>query len=139
MLPGINNSFNHFIGIQIVDIHESGCVATLDNRKELHNSIAGVIHGGATYALVDVAMGIGAAPEVDGVQQCVTVECHIHYLLPARAPTLRAEATVLRRGKRLIFMEANVTAEDGTLVATARGTYARVRASAAVAERGHER
>ena len=94
-------------------------------RPELFNSIEGVVHGGVTATLADVAMGHGAAPYVDGVQQCVTVESKIQYLSPARGERLEAESRVLKSGRSLIIMEARVTC-DGKLVAFATGTYARV-------------
>lgn len=121
----IRNRFNDYLGIQVVHRDEQGCKVALPIRPELHNSIEGVVHGGVTSTLADVAMGHGAAPYVDGVQQCVTVESKIQYLSPARGELLEAESRVLKSGKNLIIMEARVTC-DGKLVAFATGTYARV-------------
>ncbi|MGG1660739.1 PaaI family thioesterase [Brevibacillus sp. NRS-1366] len=119
------NRFNHYLGIEIVHRDEQGCKAALKIRPDLFNSIEGVVHGGVTATLADVVMGHGAAPHVDGVQQCVTVESKIQYLYPARGELLEAESKVLKQGKSLIIMEARVTC-DGKLVAFATGTYARV-------------
>jgi len=121
------NRFNQHLGIEIVHQDENGCKAVLQIRPEMFNSIEGVVHGGVTATLADVVMGHGAAPHVDGVQQCVTVESRVHYLNPARGSRLEAESKVLKRGKNLITMEARVTC-DGKLVAFATGTYARVNA-----------
>lgn len=120
------NKFNHYLGIEIERLDEEGCRAVLKIRPELFNSIEGVVHGGVTSTLADVAMGYGAAPHVDGVQQCVTVESKVNYLSPARGEYLRAESKVIKRGGKLIIMEARVTTDEGTLVAIALGTYARV-------------
>jgi len=119
------NRFNHYLGIEIVHRDEQECKAALKIRPDHFNSIEGVVHGGVTATLADVAMGHGAAPHVDGVQQCVTVESKIQYLYPARGELLEAESKVLKQGKSLIIMEARVTC-DGKLVAFATGTYARV-------------
>lgn len=124
---GSRNRFNHFLGIEIQRVDENGCTAVLKIRPEFHNSIEGVVHGGVTSTLADVAMGHGAAPHIDGVQQCVTVESKVSYLAPARGDLLIAESKVLKRGGRLIVMEARVTTGDGELVAVALGTYARVK------------
>ncbi|MGK5506921.1 PaaI family thioesterase [Brevibacillus formosus] len=121
----IRNRFNHYLGIKVVHRDEQGCKVALKIRPELFNSIEGVVHGGVTATLADVAMGHGAAPHVDGVQQCVTVESKIQYLHPARGEVLEAQSHVLKQGKSLIVMEARVTC-DGKLVAFATGTYARV-------------
>ncbi len=120
-----NNRFNHYLGIEVLHRDDNGCKVMLKIRPELYNSIEGVVHGGVTSTLADVAMGHGAAPHVDGVQQCVTVESKIQYLSPARGSVLEAESKVLKSGKTLIIMEARVTC-DGKLVAVATGTYARV-------------
>lgn len=119
------NRFNHYLGIKIERVDESGCTAVLPIRPELFNSIEGVVHGGVTSTLADVAMGHGAAPHVDGVQQCVTVESKVQYLAPAKGSLLIAESKVLKRGRTLIVMEARITTDDGVLVAFATGTYAR--------------
>ncbi|RXT08803.1 PaaI family thioesterase [Ammoniphilus sp. CFH 90114] len=120
------NRFNHYLGIEIEQVNDEGCVAVLKIRPELYNSLEGVVHGGVTSTLADVAMGHGAAPHVDGVQQCVTVESKVNFLAPARGEYLRAESKVLRRGGNTIVMEARITTDDATLVAVALGTYARV-------------
>lgn len=120
------NRFNHYLGIEIQRVDDEGCVATLKIRPEFYNSIEGVVHGGVTSTLADVAMGHGAAPHVDGVQQSVTVESKINYLAAAKGDLLIAESRVLKRGAKIIVMEARVTTGEGELVAIALGTYARV-------------
>ncbi|MCP3772756.1 PaaI family thioesterase [Paenibacillus sp. MZ04-78.2] len=120
------NRFNHYLGIEIAQVDENSCTAVLKIRPELYNSMEGVVHGGVTVTLLDVVMGYAAAPHVDGVQQCVSVESKINYLAPVRGDFLKAESKVLRRGGKIIVMEARATTDDGTLVAVALGTYARV-------------
>ncbi|GAX89284.1 phenylacetic acid degradation protein [Effusibacillus lacus] len=121
------NRFNHYLGIEIQHLDDQGCKAALKIRPDFYNSIDGVVHGGVTSTLADVAMGYAAAPHVDGVQQCVTVESKISYLAPARGDLLLAESKVIKRGSKIIVMEARITTGDGELVAVALGTYARVK------------
>ncbi|WP_374017338.1 PaaI family thioesterase [Paenibacillus thiaminolyticus] len=123
--PTHRNRFNDLLGIEIVQLQRDGCVLQLLIRPDLHNSLEGVVHGGVTNTLADAAMGHAAAPPVDGVQQCVTVESKINYLSPAIGELLVAEARVLKRGRNLIVTDARITC-DGKLVAVASGTYARV-------------
>ena len=120
------NRFNHTLGIEIERLDEEGCTASLTIRPEFYNSMEGVVHGGVTATLADVAMGHGAAPPVNGLQQCVTVESKINYLAPARGDRLIAEAKVIKRGLKIIVMEARVRTGDRKLVAVAVGTYARI-------------
>lgn len=121
-----NNRFSNYLGMKVLNLTETGCTVGMEIHPDLYNSIEGVVHGGATYSLADMAMGHGAAPPIEGVQQCVTLECKINYLAPMKGAYLKAEAKVLKRGGRVIVMEAHVTSEDGMLVAVALGTYARV-------------
>ncbi|MET3293025.1 PaaI family thioesterase [Brevibacillus fluminis] len=121
-----NNRFNHYLGIEVLHRDDHGAKVALQIRPELCNSIEHVVHGGVTATLADVAMGHGAAPHVDGVQQCVTVESKIQYLSMAKGSMLTAESKVLKSGKSIIVMEARVFC-DGQLVAFATGTYARVK------------
>jgi len=123
--PTHRNRFNDLLGIEIVRLDEDGCVMQLHTHPDLHNSIEGFVHGGVTNTLADAAMGHAAAPPIDGVQQCVTVESKINYLSPAIGELLVAESRVLKRGRNLIVTDARITC-DGKLVAVALGTYARV-------------
>lgn len=119
------NRFNDLLGMTVMQLNDNGCVMQMKIRHEFHNSIEGIVHGGVTNALADAAMGHAAAPPVDGVQQCVTVESKINYLSPAKGELLIADAKVLRRGSKLIVTEARITC-DGKLVAVTSGTYVRV-------------
>lgn len=121
------NRFNHYLGIEIERLDEEGCTASLTIGPEFYNSMEGVVHGGVTATLADVAMGHGASPPINGLQQCVTVESKINYLAPARGDRLIAESKVIKRGSKIIVMEARITTGDGKLVAVAVGTYARVK------------
>lgn len=121
------NRFNQLLGIRIEREDDRGCLATLEIHPDLWNSMEGVVHGGVTSTLADVAMGHGAAPHVNGVQSCVTVESKINYLAPAKGSRLIAESFVLKKGKKIIVMEAKVFDEKGSMVAISTGTYARIR------------
>lgn len=121
------NRFNQLLGIQVRETNESGCTAVLETQPDFENSLEGIIHGGVTYTLADVAMGHGAVAVVEGIQQCVTVECKINYLQPARGRFLTAQSQVLKKGNKIITMEAKIWDEQGELVAVALGTYVRIR------------
>lgn len=125
MIMAANNRFNDYLGITIEHQNTDSCKAVLKIRPELFNSIDGTVHGGVTSTLADVAMGHAAAPHVDGIQQCVTLESKINYLAPAKGDILIAESKVIQRGGRIIVMQADVKTENGELVAIALGTYAR--------------
>lgn len=84
-----------------------------------NGSIAGAAFLGAT----DYAAGM-AAVSVTGADDYVsTVDLGLHFLRPAMVAPLAITSTVLREGRRLIFLEQQVHDGDGTLVATGLGTF----------------
>ncbi|WP_232698867.1 PaaI family thioesterase [Brevibacillus daliensis] len=125
MLNQKTNRFNEHVGIEVLHRDDEGCRIALTVRPEHFNSLDNVVHGGVTATLADVVMGHGAAPYLNGVQQCVTVETKINYVAPAKGERLEAVSKVIKSGRKLIIMEARVTC-DGELVAFASGTYARI-------------
>lgn len=124
-MHGINR-FNEYLGIQVEHTENGECIATLEVKPDLFNSLEGILHGGVTFTLADVAMGHAASPPEEGVQQCVTSELKINYLAPANGNKLIAESKTIKSGKKLVIMQADVKTEDGKLVAIALGTYARI-------------
>jgi uncharacterized protein (TIGR00369 family) len=52
-----------------------------------------------------------------------TIDMRIDYLSPATGGTLYADAEVIRNGNNVATVEVDVTDDDGTDIATARGTY----------------
>jgi uncharacterized protein (TIGR00369 family) len=58
-LPATN--FNQYLGIRIASRHRDGITIECRLRKELLN-FAGVIHGGVTATLADVAVGQASRP-----------------------------------------------------------------------------
>ena len=89
-------------------------------RPEHLNSFA-VTHGGATMALLDVAMAVAArsdTPEL-GV---VTVEMKTSFLQPARGP-LVARGRLMHRTGLMAFAEGTVHDAEGRLCSHATGTF----------------
>ena len=83
------------------------------------------IHGGAIATLADttaMAAAWSGAPAPESLRGS-TVDLTVHYLAPAMATDLTAEARVLRRGRSLLHLAVDVTAADGTPVAHAVATY----------------
>ncbi|MGB3409350.1 MAG: PaaI family thioesterase [Jannaschia sp.] len=81
----------------------------------------GVGHAGLTFALADSAAGYAALTTMAEGLEVVTSEFRISLLAPARG-RLVAEGRVIRPGRRLIAVAADVWGEDGVHVATALGT-----------------
>jgi len=82
-------------------------------------------HAGLTFAIGDSAAGYAALTMLPLDQEVVTAEIKINLLAPARGDLLIATGRVIKPGKRLSVVTAEVHAEeDGkqTLIAVLQGT-----------------
>ena len=88
-------------------------------------TIADVVHGGAISSLIDTAAAAAAWAGVETQEgiRGTTVGISVAFVAAARAQDLTATARVVRRGKSLAFIDVDVTAADGSLVAKALVTY----------------
>jgi len=85
----------------------------------------GLAHAGFTFALGDSAAGYAALSLMPAGHEVVTSEMTIHLLAPAMGARLIAQGEVVRAGRRLTVVRADVHAEDGDArrhVATLLGT-----------------
>ena len=111
-----------FLGMDIVR-GEGSAVASVELGPN-HMNPNGVAHGAVAFALMDTAMGAAVVSTLADDQLCATVEIHTRYHRPATSGTMRAEATVLTAGKRLIQLEAKTFDDDDRLIASSTGSFA---------------
>ena len=104
------------LGIRLVERSEEVVVVEMTVSEDVLN-LQRTVHGGALATLVDNAGGM-AAGMIAGARAS-TVDLHIRYLAPARGSVIRAEARVLRAGRRLVVTEVRVSDDTGAFVATA--------------------
>jgi uncharacterized protein (TIGR00369 family) len=92
-----------------------------DGRREFCNP-AGFVQGGLLSAMLDDTMGPAAFIMTDGKFYTTTISLTVNFMASARPGPIIAEARVTHLGKTIAFMEGKLTAEDGTLLATATTT-----------------
>ena len=84
---------------------------------------AGNLQGGVMAAFADAVLGGLCASELPNDFYPALAEMKISFLRPApEGSTITATGRVLRSGKRLIFVEAEITNEDGKILAKVTGT-----------------
>ncbi len=98
----------------------------INMRAELKQN-KGLLHGGVIASLVDTAAAFAALTMLEESEQAATIDLTIHYLRSVTTGRISARANVLRAGRRLIFLDAEVLDESQTIVATALTTFARLR------------
>lgn len=85
----------------------------------------GAGHAGLTFALGDTAAGYAALTLLPEESEVMTAEIKINLMRPAIGDALEARGEVLKPGRRLIVVKADILAFSGTretLIATMLGT-----------------
>jgi len=82
-------------------------VVEMDNRPDLANS-RGALQGGLVATLIDIAAGRLAGSTVGAGQDVTTADMTVHFLAPVVEGPARADATIVRAGKRLIVTAVDV-------------------------------
>ncbi len=84
---------------------------------------AGNLQGGMLAAFADAVLGAATAAHLPEDEYPALAEMKISIFRPAPAGTLLVgDGYVLKRGQRVVFAEAEITDENGTLIAKASGT-----------------
>lgn len=89
-----------------------------DGKAEFCNP-AGFVQGGLLSAMLDDTMGPAVLIMTEGKSYTTTVSLTVNFLASAKPGPIIAEAQVTQLGKTIAFVEGRLTAEDGTLLATA--------------------
>ena len=103
-----------------------GRATTRLDCDERHLNPHGTVHGAVLFALVDTAMGAATTSVLEPASRCATIEIHTRFLAPLFGGGVRAEAQVIKAGRRIVHLEAVITADDdaGTEIARASGSFA---------------
>jgi uncharacterized protein (TIGR00369 family) len=117
--------FAKLLGIEVESVEPGHAVLTMNLRQDLMRN-GGIAHGGAVAALIDSAMAFAIIPMLAENEHSVTVDLTIHYLRPVSEGLARASARVVRAGKRVITVSAELFDSNEKLAATAISTYLRV-------------
>lgn len=120
-----NVPFAKLLGIEIDSIESGHAELTMEVRDDLKRN-GGIAHGGAIASLIDSAMAMAIVPMLGENERATTVDLTIHYLRPLSEGTARASARVVRAGKRVITVSAELFDHQGKLAATAISTYMKV-------------
>ena len=120
-----NVPFAKLLGIELESVEPGHAVLSMKIRNDLKQN-HGVAHGGSIAAVIDSAMALAIMPLLAENERTTTVDLTIHYLRPLTEGTARASARVVRAGRRVITVSAELFDEQEKLAATAISTYLRL-------------
>ncbi|MGH0029674.1 MAG: PaaI family thioesterase [Myxococcota bacterium] len=111
------SGYSAALGVELAELSEQAATLRLPFREE--NSNPGkALHGGCAASLGVIgghAVARAALGEASGPWHTVSVQ--VNYLAAAIDEDVTAQATLLRRGKELCFVEVDVAREDGKPIA----------------------
>ena len=117
--------FAKLIGMKLVDLRPDEAVISIAMREDLRQP-SGVLHGGVTATLIDTAMAFAVRTRLAIDEATATIDLTVHYLRPHITGVFTCTAKVVRAGKRIFTVSADVHNEEGKLIATGLSTYTRV-------------
>ena len=109
------------IGFEAGEVADGHATVTLLAGTQ-HANPMGTLHGGILCDIADAAMGIAFASTLAPEESFTTVELKINFFRPVWRAQLRAEGTVLQRGRTIGYVECTITDEENRLVAKAAST-----------------
>lgn len=112
-----------FLGMEVSGAERGVGQAVVELGPD-HLNPNGVVHGAVLFTLVDTAMGKATMSVIDEPDHfCASVEVSLRFIRPAATGRITATASVVRRGRNLVHLDARVVADDGRLIATGAGTF----------------
>ena len=119
------NPFAALIGMKLIDLKHEEATVKIEMRDELRQP-HGILHGGVTAALIDTAMAYAVITCLEENEKASTVDLTVHYLRPHTECAFSCTAKIVRAGKRILTVSAEVTNEQGKQIATGVSTYTKV-------------
>jgi uncharacterized protein (TIGR00369 family) len=105
------NPFFCLTGIDMVKAEPGIAILTMPVRPDMHNGV-GWLQGGMLVALADEAMALALYPLLEKNEGIATIAESTSFIRGVRKGVILAEARVIRKGRRVAFMEAEVRADD---------------------------
>ena len=118
-----NNTFQT-LGIEPVSWGNSSAVLKMEVTERLHNG-AGVLQGGFYTILGDEAIALAIHAELDAGENAATISETTDFLKGIKEGTVYASARITKKGRRVIFAEAEVHegSVDGKVLSRTSASY----------------
>lgn len=120
-----NLPFAKLIGLRLKALQVGEATLQIEMRDDLRQP-SGLLHGGVTATLIDTAMAFAMRTQIGPDENSATIDLTVHYLRPHTTGMIECTAKVVRAGKRIFTISADVFGVEGKLIATAISTYTRV-------------
>ncbi len=121
--PGQNvNPLFTSLGVVVEKLSPESVVLRLPFRPDLIQG-GGMIAGGIIATLADEAMAHAALANLNPGETTATIEMNIRYLKGCASGDITATATLIKKGRRVITLQAEITNENNQSVALAGASF----------------
>lgn len=111
----IQHPLHQSLGIESITSEDGTGAFSLKVNEHALNP-GGMLHGGVLYLLCDVCAYAGLLSLMDEHMEAVTHDIHVSVMRPARlGERIDFRSRVIRKGKRLCFIEVQATVEGDVL------------------------
>ena len=116
------NPLFQYLGIIVEHISPENAVLRLPIKHEFFQG-AGVVDGGILATIADEAMAHAVLANLDEGQSTATIEMNIRYLRPMKEGEICANARIIKKGRRIITVAAEVFDGKNSLLAYAGASF----------------
>ena len=113
--------FIKLLGLEFEKLEPGHCQSRLKVSETLLNKHS-VVHGGVIYSMADISMGVAVYSTLKN-SETFTLEIKINYLKTAKSKLLTCDARILKKGKNVAVLEAEIRSGENDLIAKALGTF----------------
>jgi len=107
------NPFFRMMGVSVISFGDGRAELSMDVQPTMHNGV-GWLQGGIFVALADEAMALALYTLLSEGEGIATISETTSFLRGAREGTVIARGWVIRRGRKVAFMEGEVRRGDGS-------------------------
>lgn len=115
------NPFFCLMGIDVESEGDGKAVLKMTVRPDMYNGV-GWLQGGMLAAIADEAMALALYTRLAPGEGIATISESTSFIRGVREGTILAEAQVIRKGRRVAFMESVVRMDDSEKTVLARTT-----------------
>jgi uncharacterized protein (TIGR00369 family) len=116
------NPLFQYLGVIVEEISPERAVLRLPLKHEF-NQGAGVVAGGVLATIADEVMAHVVLANLDEGQSTTTIEINMRYHRPIKEGEVSAVARIVRKGRRIITVSAEVYDQRNSLLATAGASF----------------
>lgn len=104
------------MGISCEQAESDVCIATLTATPQ-HCNKHGFVHGAVLFAMADVGMGSAVATTLNHEKLVVSLSVNCNYVKPAIPGDLTAHCSIIRLGKTIAVVQAEIRNAQGNICA----------------------